>query len=562
MKHIQISLISFIFLLSTFYLSAQVPQKLNYQGIARDTKGNPLAQQRMTLKLTVLPTADATEGEYEEIQTVTTNEFGLYTLQIGSGTPISGEMKTVKWETGNKYIKVAIDPKGGNDFVDAGTSQLLSVPYAIYADKAGMAKTAGGDRTGAVNSAASHVAGDANYLTKFTGLNVIGKSQLYDNGTNIGIGTTSPAARLHLYSNVAGVQQHLRMQNADSIGVGRFTMYNDSLLSYATFSKYGTKYIGGYTGIPTLYPYANLLAFGNNGKAANDGLGRFLISSGGNVGISVFKSGTSKLKFHADYATENVGIGGNAAPVSRVHLNNTDGTSMDVRLTNTTTGHTATDGMTITMSGNIASINNRENSSLAFATNNTERARISSNGDVGIGTISPTAKLDVNGQIRIQGGVPGMHKVLTSDSVGLATWQSPANSYDAGSSVSVPSNGSDVIILTSSTPWVGGKGIMVLGNVRVDFPNVPNVGYFPGDVEVWVEYLHPSYGLIKFKNRYHNIVQPNANITLSLAHLLPSVAGVPFKIGVRNYTVYWDPITSSYIPVTVNATAEMQGIEM
>ena len=45
-------------------LFAQVPQKFNYQGIARDTKGNPMAQQRMTLKLTVLPTADATTGEY------------------------------------------------------------------------------------------------------------------------------------------------------------------------------------------------------------------------------------------------------------------------------------------------------------------------------------------------------------------------------------------------------------------------------------------------------------------------------------------------------------------
>ncbi|MEZ5047341.1 MAG: hypothetical protein R2831_10160 [Chitinophagaceae bacterium] len=49
-------------------------------------------------------------------------------------------MKDVTWETGNKYIRVAIDPKGGSDYVDAGTNQLLSVPYAIYADRAGLAK--------------------------------------------------------------------------------------------------------------------------------------------------------------------------------------------------------------------------------------------------------------------------------------------------------------------------------------------------------------------------------------------------------------------------------------
>jgi hypothetical protein len=141
-----------------------------------------MAEQKMSLKISVLPTSDATTPEYEEIQTVNTNEFGLYTLQIGAGTAVTGEMKTVKWETGNKYIKVAIDAKGGTDFVDAGTSQLLSVPYAIYADKAGVAKTAGGgDRTGAVSSAAGHAVGDANYLSKFTGLNVIAKSQLFDN---------------------------------------------------------------------------------------------------------------------------------------------------------------------------------------------------------------------------------------------------------------------------------------------------------------------------------------------------------------------------------------------
>ncbi|QLH45986.1 MAG: hypothetical protein HWD58_10385 [Bacteroidota bacterium] len=129
-----------------------------------------------------------------------------------------------------------------------------------------------------------------------------------------------------------------------------------------------------------MYPFANLLAFGNNGVAANDGLGRFLISTAGNAGISLFKGGTSKLKFHADFTTENVGIGGNSAPVSRVHLNNTDGTSMDVRLTNNTSGHTANDGLTITENGTIASINNMENGDIIFATNNQEKMRLLANG--------------------------------------------------------------------------------------------------------------------------------------------------------------------------------------
>ncbi|MEZ5047349.1 MAG: hypothetical protein R2831_10200 [Chitinophagaceae bacterium] len=148
---------TFIYLLLSASLFAQVPQQFNYQGIARDAKGNPLNAQTLSIKLSILPAQDATTPEYEEIQTIKTNEFGLYTLHIGAGTPISGTMKDVTWETGNKYIRVAIDPKGGSDYVDAGTNQLLSVPYAIYADRAGLAKgTAGGSR-----------AGTQNYLSKF-----------------------------------------------------------------------------------------------------------------------------------------------------------------------------------------------------------------------------------------------------------------------------------------------------------------------------------------------------------------------------------------------------------
>ena len=68
-------------------LQAQAPQRFNYQGLARDAKGNPMAGQTLSLKLTLLPAADAAEAEYEEIQRVTTNAFGLYTVQIGNGTP-------------------------------------------------------------------------------------------------------------------------------------------------------------------------------------------------------------------------------------------------------------------------------------------------------------------------------------------------------------------------------------------------------------------------------------------------------------------------------------------
>jgi hypothetical protein len=378
---------------------AQVPQLFNYQGIARDAHGNPLSNQTIALKLSVLQTSDATVAEYEETQVVKTNEFGLYTLQIGNGTRITGQMKTVQWETGNKYIRVAVDPQGGSNYADAGTSQLLSVPYAIYADRAGVAATGGHDKTrapGAVFSDASHLPADANYITRYTAENVIAKSSLYQSPLtgNIGLGTITPSAlaKFHLYQ-IAGNQEFIRMQNVDPTAFGKFIMYNDNPGSYATFTKYGTTYPGSYSGIGSMYPYANLLAFGNNSSAA--GNGNCLISTAGNAGISILKSGSSKLKFHADYNTENVGIGGNAAPVSRVHFSNTDNAVMDLRVSNTVSGHTAADGLLITENGNAASIMNKENHALSFGTNNNTRVTIVANGDVGIGTISPSATLEV-----------------------------------------------------------------------------------------------------------------------------------------------------------------------
>ncbi|MCC7029504.1 MAG: tail fiber domain-containing protein [Chitinophagaceae bacterium] len=365
---------------------AQAPQKFNYQGIARDLHGSPLAKQAITLKITILPTADATSAEYEEIQTVTTNEFGLYTLQIGNGTAVTGEMKTVSWETGNKYIKVAIDPRGGHDFADAGSSQLLSVPYALYADKAGTTTASSHNtRTGAVNTSAAGT-GTVNYLCKFTAPNTIYNSQLFDNGTNIGIGTTSPLGKLHIFTNT-GNQEHIRMQNTNPNGFGKFIMYNDVISNYANFTKYGSTYPGGYAGISSQVPFANLFAFGNNN-------GPSLFSNSGNVGINIVKGGSSNLKFFVDYNTLRLGLGGNATPAAKVHFNTATGADT-VKFTNATTGHLVSDGTELRMEGVNTSMVNRENGFIVLGTDNTERMRVSSTGRVGIGTSNPAARLHV-----------------------------------------------------------------------------------------------------------------------------------------------------------------------
>lgn len=449
------AMLTFFAMLCNIEVKAQAPQLFNYQGIARDAKGNPLSNKTMTLKLSVLPTADATEPEYEETQTVKTNEFGLYTLQIGNGNPSFGNMKTVKWETGNKYVRVGIDPNGGSNFVNAGTNQLLSVPYAIYADKAGLASKMENDkiRTGAVNSNPTHVAGDANYVSKFTGFNEIGKSLIYDNGTNIGVGTASPASKFHLQTTTGNVE-HIRMQNTNSTGFGKFLMHNDNATHYATFTKYGSAYPGGYPGpnIATQFPYADLLAFGNN-------FGPFLLSNNGNVGIGIVSAGSTVLKFNVPQATGYVGLGGSATPSANIHIN-TAATGDTLRITNATTGHLNTDGLEIKNTGNAASIVNKENSTLELGTNNATRM-----------TITAAGNTEFTGQIKIAGGAPGAGKVLTSDANGLASWATAAgggNITGSGAALSIPVFSTPTNIVASTMYDAGGK----LG-INNPTPNAP-----------------------------------------------------------------------------------------
>ncbi|MDE1207679.1 tail fiber domain-containing protein [Tenacibaculum larymnensis] len=139
------TIVTFLLLLITAIVSAQSPEYLNYQGIARETDGSPMANQSLGVQLTILNNGAA---EYTEKHQVTTNTYGLYTLQIGTGNS-SDQFSIVNWANTNKSIKIEIDPTGGNNYIDMGTSMLNSVPYALYATySSNIGGNASGDLTG------------------------------------------------------------------------------------------------------------------------------------------------------------------------------------------------------------------------------------------------------------------------------------------------------------------------------------------------------------------------------------------------------------------------------
>ncbi len=123
--------------LSLSYSYAQAPKGINYQGVARDSDGKPIISKNISVRIGILKNAALGEVEYSETHKLQTNQFGLFTLVIGQGTVNTGAFSFVSWAVGKKWLQVELDPDGGSLFQLAGSQQLMSVPYAFYAEYAG-----------------------------------------------------------------------------------------------------------------------------------------------------------------------------------------------------------------------------------------------------------------------------------------------------------------------------------------------------------------------------------------------------------------------------------------
>ena len=126
----QLLFISLLALLSGS-MTAQAPQGVKYQGVARNSSGAVMANQAITVQLSIHDINPTGTVIYRESHSVTTNQFGLYSVNLGQGAVQIGTFSSIAWGTGNKYIEQEVN--FGSGLVSMGTSQFLSVPYALYA---------------------------------------------------------------------------------------------------------------------------------------------------------------------------------------------------------------------------------------------------------------------------------------------------------------------------------------------------------------------------------------------------------------------------------------------
>jgi len=189
-------------LLLTLSMYAQSPEAINYQAVVRDGSGNIIANQSIGVQISILQTTATGTVIFSETFTKTSNGFGLINLAIGTGTATTGTFAGIDWSNGPYFVKTAVDVTGGSSYVEMGTSQLLSVPYALFAENSGDSKWEDGINSG------------------------IG----YTGGT-VGIGTLDalPSSQLLIANNNPNDISNIRIISENASGLAKINITNDVL---------------------------------------------------------------------------------------------------------------------------------------------------------------------------------------------------------------------------------------------------------------------------------------------------------------------------------------------
>ncbi len=125
-----------VILLSSISIYCQTPEKMSFQAVIRDGSGDLVSNSSVGMRISILKSSNTGSVVYSETHLVTSNANGLVTLQVGDGTVVSGSFTTIDWAADTYFMKHETDIEGGSNYTIIGTSQFLSVPYALNAKRA------------------------------------------------------------------------------------------------------------------------------------------------------------------------------------------------------------------------------------------------------------------------------------------------------------------------------------------------------------------------------------------------------------------------------------------
>lgn len=174
-------------------INAQSPQLIPYQAIARDNAGNPVLNQNIGLRFSIHDQTIGGTVVWQESQTVVSNSLGIIVTALGGTT----QLTSVDWGSGGKFLQVEMDITGGSNYLDMGTQQMMSVPYALYAETAGSSNIS----NSVTNLPPGTAVGNTMYWdgTQW----VVNNQNIFNAGQNVGIGDSTPAEKLSVNGNVS-----------------------------------------------------------------------------------------------------------------------------------------------------------------------------------------------------------------------------------------------------------------------------------------------------------------------------------------------------------------------
>ncbi len=146
-------LVGFFVCLISLNAWAQAPEKVSYQAVVRDNANALVVDKVVGMRISILRGSVTGTAAYVETQNPRSNTNGLVTLEIGAGTVVSGTFAGLNWSTGPYFIQTEIDPTGGSNYSILGVSQLVSVPYALYAKTSGSSTPGPAGPVGATGAA-------------------------------------------------------------------------------------------------------------------------------------------------------------------------------------------------------------------------------------------------------------------------------------------------------------------------------------------------------------------------------------------------------------------------
>jgi hypothetical protein len=624
MKKFYLLIVAFVFFFGN--LLAQAPQQFNYQVIARDADGNPLINQSVNFRISLLQGSAAGTVVYMETHALTTNDFGLATMAIGGGSVVTGVFSSISWGTDSYYVRTELDPTGGSSFTFAGVTQLLSVPYALYANASGSggsAYTAGSgiDITGTTisntmpnvthsgdaiggnelsvvriqgrdvlatppmdgqvltwdsdynawepSNAESLAPGSSGQTLRNDGTGWVANSLLFNDNTNIGIGTTTPSALLHVngtgvgkgnvvftgdqnyfagpvpvsgagtrmmwypdkgafrVGGVAGDEWDTENIGFSSVAMGFGTiasfdyttaiglhsnasgMRSTAIGSYCTSSGSGATAIGESSTATSLH--STVFGTGSNATGTYScALGNEVTASGYQscaIGTQSEASGSNSMALGYEaiasgWASKCMGFYSNATGNHSVVLGDyLNAPSMsETVIGNYNTNYTPSDigahsfqpWDRLFVIGNGTGSDSRSNALTMLK-----------NGNTGLGTDFPETQLHTTGSIRFEGaGTPGAGKVLTSDEIGNATWQtmSGGGGLPAGTAgQTLRHNGADwvansLLFNNGTSLGVGTTAPSALFHVNGTGTGEGNV-LFTGEIKYWEPGEPPASGM-------------------------------------------------------------------